>query len=385
MKDMARAAAWSALAAAAALLAFGCAGSGGRTVAEFAIDTCSDAIYIPVKWRGDEHLLLLDTGASLCIFDASLRHQLGEPIGRSYVSTHSGVEAVELYRAPDLSIGEGGLNADDPVICQDLLALQTALDRRISGILGMSFARDYALQLDVDAGRLRFLTSPVPDTLAEGAPLRIELEPHRTPEMSVDIGDTSEWRPVIDTGCSTFGSIDYRRCEVLLERGVLQDVGTVRIQSPHHSRVSNLVALDTLRVGPFLHRGVVLSRSESSVLGLPFIYGYNLILDFPDYTAYMERRSPPIDTGFDNPQGMAVYGSPDGLVVSAVSRGGPSESAGVRPGDRLVAIGGERIGAPPLACLYDALRAAPNDTLEIGLLRDGETLTVEILPGKPHR
>ena len=190
----------------ASLLLSGCAGSGDSVVAEFDLDVCADAIYVPVSCRGEYYLFLLDTGASLCVFDRSMQEQLGYPIGHTYAMTHSGEEAIELFRAPPLTIGGRRLESDEPVICADLFRFQTVLDKHISRIVGMSFLEDYALQLDVDGGKVRLLESPAPDTGRRVEALRLDLEPHGCPELTVDVGDTTEWVIGLDTGCGGFGA-----------------------------------------------------------------------------------------------------------------------------------------------------------------------------------
>jgi hypothetical protein len=111
------------------------------------------------------------------------------------------------------------------------------------------------------------------------------------PTLEVDVGDTSDWEAGLDTGCSSFGAMEYTRCEDLLGEGLLEQAGQAQLATPHRSVLSELVMLESLRIGPFEHAGVVLTRSESSVLGLPFLFNYNVTLDFPRRVAYLERRA----------------------------------------------------------------------------------------------
>ena len=367
---------WCALPA--LLLLSGCAASDGSIVAEFDLDPCSDAIYVPVSCRGEDHLFLLDTGASLCVFDSSMRDQLGYPIGRDYVMTHSGEEAIELFNAPPLEIGERQLDRDEPVICQDLLSLQVALDEHITGILGMSFLEDYALELDVDTARLRILESPVADPAKRGHALHLDLEPHGGPELVVDVGDTGEWTATLDTGCSYFGAMEYEVCEDLLAKGLLTSSGISYTMTPHHAVASDLVVLDWMKVGPFARAGVVLTRSEGSVLGLPFFFGYNMVLDFPERVAYLEPRGAIAVQGYDSRPGLAVYYDNSGLVVSGVAPGGPAAASGVQVGDTILAIGEDPIGGAPLACVQEYFRSTSADSITLEIRRGTEQLTAHI-------
>lgn len=360
----------------------GCAGSGGSVVAESDLDVCADAIYVPVSCRGEDYLFLLDTGASLCVFDRSMQDQLGSPIGRTYAMTHSGEEAIELFRAPPLTIGGRELESDEPVLCADLIRLHVGLDKHISGVLGMSFLEDYALQLDADGGKVRLLESPAPDTARYGEALRLGLEPYGCPELTVDVGDTTEWVTGLDTGCSFFGAMEYELCEDLLGNGILRGAGVTQMMTPHHSVTSNLVVLGTLRFGSFAHAGAVLSRGESSVLGLPFLLSYNMTLDFPERVAYLERRGYTAIEGYDNELGLAIYRRSGGLAVSAVASGGPSAVAGVLAGDVILAVEDHAVRGVSQACIEDVFRSGRADSLTLLLERDGRQVTAAVVLGR---
>ena len=77
-----------------------------------------------------------------------------------------------------------------------------------------------------------------------------------------------------------------------------------------------------------------------------------------------------------------AYGAEEGrgVLLSGVAQGGPADEAGIRGGDRIVALAGRTIEN-----LYDytfALEAVRiGVTIQIGVLRDGESLTLDITPG----
>jgi hypothetical protein len=362
----------------AGLLVSGCAGGGRSVVAEFPLDPCSDAIYVPVTCRGQDHLFLLDTGASLCILDRTMRAELGPPIGRHFVRTASGEEAIELFHPPPIKVGELMLHPDDPVICQDLYLLKAALDRPISGIIGMSLLRDYALELNPDERYVRLLESPAPDTSGYAHAMRVDVEPYRGPELAVDVGDTSEIDVLLDTGCSYFGSLDYRLCEKLLTSGRLGPFGHSTTVTPHRSVSAHLVVLDTLRVGPFVHSGSVLGRSESTVLGLPFLLGYTMLLDLPARRAFLGRRGDGPFEGCDNPMGMVIGDARAGCAVSAVAPGSPAATAGLRVGDLVISMDDNPVGAAPLGCVQEYLRNEAGEGVVLEIDRDGRRLTAAV-------
>jgi len=77
---------------------------------------------------------------------------------------------------------------------------------------------------------------------------------------------------------------------------------------------------------------------------------------------------------------------PQGLVVTEVYAGGPGARAGLRPGDVITAIDGAEINDQGGLNFRVGTRE-PNDTVQVGLLRDGrrETLATRVqrLPGDP--
>ena len=74
--------------------------------------------------------------------------------------------------------------------------------------------------------------------------------------------------------------------------------------------------------------------------------------------------------------GVALAPVRDGMLVRAVLDGSPAAAAGIRPGDLLVAAGGRPLTS--VDELLDAMEAAGEDGLEIGLARGGERLTFSV-------
>jgi S1-C subfamily serine protease len=82
-------------------------------------------------------------------------------------------------------------------------------------------------------------------------------------------------------------------------------------------------------------------------------------------------------------------GGPDGLEVVGVTPEGGAERAGIRAGDRLVAVNGVALDGdaerPPLARLGDALgSAAVGEAVTVTFVRDGQRIDTEIVT-QPHR
>lgn len=75
------------------------------------------------------------------------------------------------------------------------------------------------------------------------------------------------------------------------------------------------------------------------------------------------------------------FGAPPdrGVLVSEVESGRPADTAGVRVGDVIVAVGDEDVASPRR--LAGLVRRAPSGaTLSLELVRKGETLRVDVVP-----
>ncbi|UNO42506.1 trypsin-like peptidase domain-containing protein [Streptomyces sp. MST-110588] len=72
---------------------------------------------------------------------------------------------------------------------------------------------------------------------------------------------------------------------------------------------------------------------------------------------------------------------PAGVAVASVTRGGPADKAGIRPGDVIVKFGGAQVAT--IEDLTAALAAhEPGDTVEVTVARDGAERTVRVPLGK---
>jgi membrane-associated protease RseP (regulator of RpoE activity) len=68
-----------------------------------------------------------------------------------------------------------------------------------------------------------------------------------------------------------------------------------------------------------------------------------------------------------------------GVLLQGVSPGSPAEKAGLKAGDRIIAINGKRVeNIEQLMALYGELE--PGKAAELTILRDGQELKVQIVP-----
>src|SRR5262249_55988891 len=69
----------------------------------------------------------------------------------------------------------------------------------------------------------------------------------------------------------------------------------------------------------------------------------------------------------------------EGVLLQAVTEGGPAEKAGLKEGDRIVEMGDKPVKNVET---YMVLMATykRGDTIEVGIVRDGKKMTVKVVP-----
>ena len=113
-------------------------------------------------------------------------------------------------------------------------------------------------------------------------------------------------------------------------------------------------------------------------LGGNVLSRYRLTIDYRNRVTYWEQVVPPRTDELDA-VGLSVVHTPDGYRVGGlVRRDGIAPVAGVRPGDRLVAVDGRDAASMPRGTLLEALHGKPGDHRQITLDRDGRRIEADL-------
>jgi hypothetical protein len=167
-------------------------------------------LFVTVRLADGESLpFIVDTGASSTIFAKSLEPKLGKRLGTDVARAYGNNEAGN-YAAPKIYLDGVALITDSNVSTLDLKLLEQDADRHIMGIIGFDCLSNYCIQLDFDAGKMRFLDSRHLDTnkLGKAFPITIGGDDRLPYIHHVGLAGGSVTNCQIDTGTSYDGWVD---------------------------------------------------------------------------------------------------------------------------------------------------------------------------------
>jgi hypothetical protein len=351
-----------------------------NVLAQFKIDkNAKEEILLPVELEGKEYLFDLDTGASITLFDISLRDKIREPKGTVKVRTPSGIFECELSDAPKALLGSLSLEGTIGVV--DLEQISSARRRKRYGVIGMNFLKKHVVQMDFDKGVVSFLKSkpdrgifsflrPSKNKHPEwGEEISIRYDEYGVPHITakaegakvdfmIDTGYVQFFGGTIDTDYVQFiGGIGGPDLPVSPSTGALESKAFKKIRSKIDFEVKSVRTIgkrtDTLdfskqavvsrfSVGALEYKDAIFRESDESVLGMPFLSRHFVTFDFPNGKIYLKKGK-----YFDRPTAVVLSLSNLGftlrcrqndIFVSEVDPNGPAYAKGMRQQDVVIRV-----------------------------------------------
>ena len=220
---------------------------------------------------GEELPFLVDTGAPATLIDKSLEPKLGRRLGATNVISVWDKEKSGFYAMPKLYLGGTRLMTGDRIVTHrqspHTNQRPPRASFRIMGTLGVDCLRHYCVQLDFEAGKLRFLDSDSANAAEFGKAFPLTFNggcPHIHDDGFVGGGTNL----IVDVGCSIDG---------LVNEGAIKGLAVL---SPGcvwegHTYTNIMVA----------------AVDHANVLGLRFLARHLVTLDFPKQTMYLKQAS----------------------------------------------------------------------------------------------
>ncbi len=307
----------------------------GDCLAEFDIAKDGDLPILPVKLDGRQYSFVLDTGSDFTVYDRSLLPS--RPWRSVPVETLSGRKVIDVFDAPNASIGKLSLRHRSLVPGTDLQMIRQLSGYDIRGIVGMDFLSKYVIQLDIAAGKVIFSDSATGD-LGQRLPIRNQ-EDGRFVDVSVS-GLEQPQRFLIDTGSTPFANMKKELVRDLAERGKAKSVGAALTVGLSGTDTITRWFLDSLKVGDCEHRNVTLVGSAQNVLGLGFWSTCVVTFDFPNGVLYLKnnehwRRQDDVDLS-----GLHLVRVDGKVVVLSIDEDSPAAVSGLRPRDMILRLDG---------------------------------------------
>jgi hypothetical protein len=227
--------------------------------------------HLTVKLRlesGAELPFDVDTGAPVTVLNKSLEPQLGKRLGQSSLNWWNGKETSHIYAAPKLYLANTRLPISGKIFTSDL----TRMGSNTMGVLGMDCLQHYCIQLDFEAGKMRFL-DPGHLSVAElGKAYSLTYfgaDPQRKyigPTIHHEGLIASNPNLLIDTGCNIDGMVNegaIKGTAVFLPECIWD-----------HDTFTNLI---------------VAAADHFNALGLSFLARHLVTLDFPNRMMYLKQ------------------------------------------------------------------------------------------------
>jgi serine protease DegQ len=80
-------------------------------------------------------------------------------------------------------------------------------------------------------------------------------------------------------------------------------------------------------------------------------------------------------------ESLNIPANTSGILISGVLEGGPADKAGMKPGDVLLEVNGEKVG-DVVTLLNRIAQTNPGDEANVALLRKGKPMTLKVQVGK---
>lgn len=333
--------------------------------------------------NGVETPMMLDSGAGVTTLDDDFAKKIGLKKGMKITAQGTGgSEPGELVQ--DVTIQAGNLKLSGAtVLVLDLERIEKAIGRPLPAVLGRELFMNSVVGLDFD--RQLLTLSPSKGFAAPNGATEVKLKRDGTLHLlPVAVAGLPTVEAVLDLGnggalsvSKEYFDANPKLASLPYALGLSGGVGglheTRRVTVPAVSlggvSLANVPAdLGSMPKGPYAGRVNA---------GLQLFKPFRLTLDFGHDRMWLQRTNAPVDFPKDR-AGMFVMLEDDHFNILHVSPGSPAAKAGLKTGDRLVAIGGEKVG-PGFYASAQANWTKEEPGTEIAVTKsDGQTVTITL-------
>src|SRR5579862_1234572 len=161
--------------------------------------------------NGEEMPFIVDTGSPGTLFDKTLASKMGWrlPIGTVVVPVGGEAQKSGVYLEPKLYLGGTRLKTGSLCATYDFKQMSKDDGHPFMGILAMDCLKHYCIQLDFQAGKMRFLDSKRLDVTQLGKPYPLKFWLYTCLYTDhVGLAGGKRARSLVDTGWNLDGSVE---------------------------------------------------------------------------------------------------------------------------------------------------------------------------------
>jgi hypothetical protein len=356
-----------------------------RILAEFEFTEGEDIILLRVKFGGEEHLFIFDTGASWIMFDTSFEDTLGNTRGSEMVNTHGKPIRVEFFDAPEMFLGSLNMQDSGQVGCMDLKGVNLALGKKISGVIGMSFLKKYVIQIDYNEGKLFFIEPKSDKGISSFLQLQSGANPDWGEKLKIkyNSGGIPHIRGNVLNGGKTYFTIDTgASIPKLLESKVFKNVikhKEIQASGKPNENISGATRIEKLTFGSLEYERLIFNEGKRSLLGTPFLSRHIVTFDFPHNAIYLKKGKAFDRVDEIDMTGLHLIRVSNETTVHSVDENSPAYEAGLRGGDIILKVNNKDGNEYSRWELSRLKKSGDGDKITMTIKRGDEVKTVTLI------
>ena len=345
----------------------------------FKFDPEDQWVLVAVRVGTKDYQFVLDTGATVSVFDVSLRSHLGPRVGSVRAGVAQGGDMqVEVHSTANARVGSLPLTKG-PVGCHDCILLRETSGCDVRGLVGMDFLKDWIITIDFDEGRLDVLPPGTGRDPNWGESGPFVFDAGGAMIVFPTVGESTWTAFEVDTGNDSTGHLE----EALLNRvvgsheaRVTGDEKAVTLSGKHSSQV---VQLSHLCLGAFRHDNLRFSSGNQNILGLNYLSRYRVTIDFPKQRLYLAKGKHFADPDAGHKSGLHFFFTARGLDVQCVDEKSPALVADLRAKDVIVKLFGKPVSAWKPSVVRRLFRTE-GKAVQLTIERDGKRMEKSFTP-----
>ena len=381
-----------------ALLLCALAWTSSTPVLDLPFESVGNRIYLKATVKGRPITAILDTGAGVSVVDLALAKEVGSEGSREIDVAGAGATVQKGLLLNGFEIGIDGTSLKHTIpVAVTLAGLASLEGRPLEAVLGFELLRNYVVQVDYEASRVRFYK---PETFVAPSVPSVEMKisgGHPHVDGTINIKDLGELpvRMMLDTGATTSFSFTgkFVSAHKLLDR--YSATQSVQIGAGVGGKMmGKRIRIDGASLGPVALKSPVASITETGggVLGdnAPFdvlvggetLRRFTVTFDYPGKKIYFQPNSIYSSPFVGDRTGLFLKAEGKDyreFVVFATAAGGPGAEAGIREGDQILEVNGKPAVSFTLESLRRFLRESTM-TLNLKVKRGSEVVNVSFVP-----